>query len=183
MSSAIIPDWIASMDWESFGMTSPSKDDRCQVLFICTGNSCRSQMAEAMLNHLAPQRFMAFSAGSHPAGYVHPLAVEVLGRMGIEAPDARSKGWDEFADVPMDVIITVCDHAAAEPCPVWPGRPATAHWSIPDPSAAWGAPEERLAYARQVGDFIRRHVEQLIALPPDRRTPEALAAIHEEISL
>lgn len=111
------------------------------VLFLCTGNSARSIMAEALLNHLGNSRFRAFSAGSTPTGLVNPLAISTLERHGIDVNNLRSKSWDEFAAadaVPMQYMITVCDRAAGEPCPVWPGRSATAHWSIEDPAGAEG---------------------------------------------
>ena len=109
------------------------------VLFLCTGNSARSIMAESYLNHISNGKFRAFSAGSFPKGTVNPLAIQTLRAQSIEIGEARSKSWDEFAksDAPkMDLVITVCDNAAGEVCPIWPGAPSKAHWSFPDPSGA-----------------------------------------------
>lgn len=113
-----------------------------RVLFLCTGNSARSIMAEAILNHRGGGRFQAFSAGSFPKGAVHPLAIDTLRRNDIPAENLRSKSWSEFATAgqpPIDFVITVCDHAAREACPVWPGQPITAHWGIADPAAVEGS--------------------------------------------
>lgn len=122
------------------------------VLFLCTGNSARSILAEAYLNAAGRGRFVAYSAGSRPAGKVNPFALELLREQRIGTEGLRSKSWDEFArpGAPgMDFIFTVCDNAAGEACPVWPGRPATAHWSIDDPAAAQGSDEEkRKAFVR-----------------------------------
>lgn len=119
--------------------------DCYNVLFVCTGNSARSLLAEALANSLGHGRLRAFSAGSKPAGHIHPQAERLLQSTGLDTSSLRSKSWDEFAgpDAPeMDLIITVCDRAAGEACPVWPGHPLTAHWSVPDPVAASGSPED-----------------------------------------
>ena len=134
------------------------------VLFLCTGNSARSIMAEAVLNHLdaGRGRFKAFSAGSHPKGQVHPLALETLTRNGLPASGFRSKSWDEFAtpDAPkMDFVFTVCDQAAAEICPVWPGHPLTANWAIPDPAAAEGTDDDKRRAFREALMLLRRRIE------------------------
>src|SRR5207244_404026 len=118
------------------------------VLFVCTGNSARSIIAEALLNHRGSGRFRAYSAGSHPVGRVNPLALDVLAQQGVSTDGLRSKSWDEFAAPAapsMDMIYTVCDAAAQEVCPVWPGHPVTKHWGLPDPAAAHGSDDERRA--------------------------------------
>ena len=116
------------------------------VLFLCTGNSARSIMAEALINYWGKGRFSGLSAGSHPKGEVHPMALEVLERNGLPVEGLRSKSWDEFAapgPARLDFVFTVCDHAAQEACPTWPGQPMTAHWGIVDPAAAEGSDEDK----------------------------------------
>jgi arsenate reductase (thioredoxin) len=154
------------------------------VLFLCTGNSARSILAEALLNQLGVGRFRAFSAGSHPKGVVNPWTLTILREAGLPAAGLRSKSWDEFAapDTPrMDLVVTVCDDAAGEICPIWPGQPITAHWGIPDPAATAGDDQAmRRAFGAALA-AMRRRVQHLVALPTgaDRA---ALAARAREIA-
>lgn len=140
------------------------------ILFLCTANSARSIMAEAAANDPAIGRglFRAFSGGSAPGGRVHPFALAVLEQHGIATGGLRSKSWDEFAapGAPaIDAVITVCDRAASEPCPIWPGHPATAHWGVPDPAAAGGTEEEKRRAFRRAFDTLRGRIERLAATP------------------
>jgi arsenate reductase len=138
------------------------------VLFLCTGNSARSILAEGLLNELGRGRFRAFSAGSHPKGSVHPLALQALRALRIPTDGFRSKAWDEFAapGAPvMDFVFTVCDQAAGEVCPVWPGQPMTAHWGMPDPAAVEGSDEVKARAFRDAAVTLKRRIELLIALP------------------
>jgi len=138
------------------------------VLFLCTGNSARSIMAEALLNFRGQGRFRAFSAGSHPRGEVHPLAIETLDRHGVPIGEVRSKSWDEFAAPeapPLDFVFTVCDRAAAEVCPIWPGQPMTAHWGVPDPAAVEGSDEEKRKQFRATAVTLKRRIDLMLALP------------------
>ena len=153
-----------------------------RVLFLCTGNCCRSQMAEALLRHLGGDRFIAHSAGSDPAGFVHPLAINAMAEMGISVEGQRSKSWDEFADEPHDIVLTLCDSAAGAPCPTWPGHPATAHWGLPDPSFARGGDKDRLAAAMTVARQLRNRIERMTALPLDALTPSQLRAELQRIA-
>jgi arsenate reductase (thioredoxin) len=140
------------------------------VLFLCTGNSARSILAEGLLTKHGTGRFKAYSAGSHPTGRVHPMALERLAQEGIVLPDARSKSWDEFARPdapPLDLVITVCDSAAGEVCPILPGQPITAHWGVPDPAAVKGSEgEQRLAFA-QAFNILERRVVLFTSLPTE----------------
>jgi arsenate reductase len=139
-----------------------------QILVLCTGNSARSILAEALLNRHGVGRVAAHSAGSHPKGAVHPLALQLLREQGLPAAAMRSKSWDEFASPSapeLDIIITVCDNAAGEMCPIWRGRPLTAHWGIEDPAAATGTEEQRMAAFRKAYDELDERVRALFALP------------------
>ena len=117
-----------------------------------------------MLRQLGGDRFIAVSAGSHPCGFVHPLAIETLRVMGMPHEGRVSKSWEEFAGRPLDAVITLCDAAAQETCPVWPGHPLTAHWSLPDPVQHPGTPEERLRFARSIGERLRSKIAALVEL-------------------
>lgn len=129
------------------------------VLVLCTGNSCRSVMAETLINRLGAGRYKAVSAGSNPAGYVHPKSIETLKRHGIEAGQPRSKSWDEFEGTNFDLVITVCDSAAAESCLVFLGKHEKLHWSTPDPAAATGSEEEINAAFDEAFNMLRARIE------------------------
>lgn len=157
-------------------MTTP-----INVLFLCTHNSARSILAEALLNHLGKGRFVAYSAGSSPRPNQQPNAIglEVLAAAGIDTAGLRSKSWDEFAapGAPvMDLIITVCDNAAGEVCPIWPGHPANAHWGYPDPSAVAGGDDARRAAFHQTLRAMRQRLELLVALAPEKLAHSMLGA-------
>jgi len=146
-------------------------DKLVNVLFLCTHNSARSILAEAILNHIGRGRFMAYSAGSSPRDnqQPNPLGLRVLQNAGISVAGLCSKSWDEFGrmDAPkMDLVITVCDNAAGEVCPYWPGQPATAHWGYPDPSAGNGTEEQKLEAFRHTLLALKRRMELLVSLPP-----------------
>jgi arsenate reductase (thioredoxin) len=149
------------------------------VLFLCTGNSARSIFAESLLNHWGRGRFHGFSAGSFPRGEVHPMAVELLQRMILPAQNLRSKSWDEFAAPgapPIDFIFTVCDNAAGEVCPVWPGKPMAAHWGIADPAAAEGSDAEKAFAFRRALKELESRIKLFTSLPIeslDRMTLQA----------
>ena len=156
------------------------------VLVLCTGNSARSILAEALFNHLGGGRFTAYSAGSQPSGTVNPVALETLDRHGVPLPEARSKSWDEFAapGAPeMDFIFTVCASAAGEACPIWPGHPSTAHWGIADPAHVEPLAARREAFATAYRQLARR-IGAFVALPLETLSAQEIAAaarrIHEE---
>ena len=138
------------------------------VLFLCTGNSARSILAEAILNRRGKGRFQAFSAGSHPKGAVHPLALALLERKGLPTEGLRSKAWDDFAKLgapKFDFVFTVCDNAAAEVCPIWPGHPMTAHWGQPDPAAVEGTDLDKTNAFREAFRMLERRIDMFTSLP------------------
>jgi arsenate reductase len=138
------------------------------ILFLCTGNSARSILAEALLNHWGGGSFRAWSAGSYPTGRINPLALELLAHMKIPAVGARSKSWDEFAGpggVEFDFVITVCDKAAGETCPIWPGQPMTAHWGVDDPAAVTGSNAEKMLAFRDAFRALEHRIRIFISLP------------------
>jgi arsenate reductase len=143
-------------------------DKRYNVLFLCTGNSARSILAEAILNHRGSANFTAYSAGSHPSGIVRPEALRQLALANLPTEGLRSKSWDEFA-VPgaprMDFVFTVCDNAANEVCPFWPGQPMTAHWGIPDPAAIQGTPDQIDRGFKEAFTILSRRISLFLALP------------------
>ena len=141
------------------------------VLFLCTHNSARSIMAEAIVDYVGRGKFKGFSAGSHPASGPNPLALATLRHLGFSAENLRSKNWDEFAkpDVPaMDFVITVCDNAAGEVCPVWPGQPVLAHWGVEDPGELQGSDEEKSHEFVRVANVLKRWIELFTSLPVDK---------------
>ena len=141
------------------------------ALVICTGNSARSILAEGILHELGQGRFRAYSAGSQPKGEVHPLALATLERLHMPTTGYRSKSWDEFVapGAPVfDFIFTVCDNAAGEACPVWPGKPVSAHWGVPDPAAVEGSEEQRLKAFKDAALILRRRIELFLSLPLQR---------------
>lgn len=141
------------------------------ILFLCTGNSARSVLAEAYTNSRPENRFTAFSAGSHPKGQIHPLTLEALRNVDIATAGLRSRSWDEFAQSgapQMDFVITVCDSAAGEVCPVWPGQPISAHWSFADPATYEGSEAQKRTFFREIFRQIRARIDLLHALPLTR---------------
>jgi len=155
-------------------MTAPRSYN---VLFLCTGNSARSILAESLLNSLGKGRFRGFSAGSFPKGQVHPLALELLKRMDLPSEGLRSKSWDEFAAPgapPFDFIVTVCDNAAGEVCPIWPGKPMTAHWGIADPAAVEGSDADKAFAFRKALKEMETRIKLFIELPIESLDPLTL---------
>jgi protein-tyrosine-phosphatase len=138
------------------------------VLFLCTGNSARSILAESLVNHWGRGKFRGYSAGSHPKGQVHPIAVELLRKMKLPSEGLRSKSWDEFAVAgapPLDFVFTVCDNAAGEVCPYWPGQPMTAHWGVADPAAVEGPDVEKWLAFRRVFSQLENRIKIFTSLP------------------
>jgi arsenate reductase len=158
---------------------------RYNVLFLCTGNSARSIIAEASLNEMAKGRFMAFSAGSHPGGQVNPLVLDFLRRKGVSAQGARSKSWEEFSapGAPqMDFVITVCDSAAGEACPIWPGHPVTAHWGVEDPATYMDNPGKAEKVIEAAFRILRSRISLLLSLPVEKLDRLALQAKIRDIA-
>lgn len=138
------------------------------VLFLCTGNSARSILAESLVNHWGRGVFRGFSAGSHPKGAVHPIALSLLARLNLPTEGLRSKSWDEFAAPdaqPLDFVFTVCDNAAGEVCPYWPGQPVTAHWGLPDPAAVEGTDADKWAAFRTAFSTLENRIKIFLSLP------------------
>ena len=139
------------------------KSDTFKVLVLCTGNSCRSVMTEALINDLGRGRYQAWSAGSVPAGYVHPKSIETLNRHGINPGRPRSKSWNEFAEQSFELVITVCDQAAGESCPLFPGNPTKLHWTTPDPAKVTGSDANINAAFDKVFFMLKNHVEKILS--------------------
>jgi len=158
--------------------------NRYNVLFLCTGNSARSIFGEAILNGRGRPDFAAYSAGSHPSGFVHPQALEQIESAHLSTAGLRSKSWDEFAKAgapKMDFVFTVCDNAAKEVCPLWPGQPMTAHWGVPDPAAVTGTPEEIARAFRDAFTILQRRIELFLCLPLARLQKLAIQSEIEKI--
>lgn len=161
-------------------MASPPR----HILFLCTHNSARSILAEALATQLGQGRLQGHSAGSQPSGRVHPLALTILAEMDCRTTDLHSKSWTAFAGpgaMPMDIVITVCDSAFSEPCPAWPGRPATAHWSCRDPSWVEGDAQARMQAFRHAAELMSRRLQRLLALPLETMETVALRQALDEI--
>ncbi|HWM67742.1 MAG TPA: arsenate reductase ArsC [Steroidobacteraceae bacterium] len=154
------------------------------VLFLCTGNSARSILAESLLNHWGRGKFRGFSAGSFPKAQVHPLALDLLNRMNLPVANLRSKSWDEFAApgaTPLHFIFTVCDNAAGEVCPVWPGKPITAHWGIADPAAVEGTAADKALAFRKAFEELESRIKLFTPIPIQGSDPAQLKSQLEEI--
>ncbi len=159
------------------------------VLFLCTGNSARSIMAEKLLDHWGKGRFKAFSAGSYPNGTVNPYAINTIAHRGLSTEGLRSKSWDEFTtvDAPhLDFVFTVCDNAAGETCPYWPGQPMTAHWGVEDPAAVDGTDEEKTEAFRKASNYLENRIKLFISLPIEKldhiKIKEELDAIGKTVA-
>ena len=158
-----------------------SDEKRFKVLFLCTGNSARSILAESLLRKTDRRRFESFSAGSHPKGEVHPLALRLLSEVyRIDASEARSKSWEEYRDIQFDFVITVCDNAR-ESCPYWPGQPIVAHWGLPDPADFDGPEEEQYALFKDAARILARRIELFCNLPFEKLDRLRLEQLTREI--
>ena len=170
---------------QPFGSRKANMSEKIyNVLFLCTGNSARSILAEVQLNALGRGKFKAYSAGSHPNGTVNPFAIEFLKSNGFSTDGLRSKSWDEFAaaDAPvMDYVITVCDQAAGEQCPFWPGQPMSAHWGVFDPAAVQGTDEQKSRAFRDTAAIMRKRIELFVSLPAASLDRMSLKARMDEI--
>ena len=163
---------------------APSHDRNYNVLFLCTGNSARSILAEALIDHWGHSQFKGYSAGSFPKGSVHPLAIELLEKLDLRTDGLRSKSWDEFVrpGAPiMDFVFTVCDQAAGEVCPVWPGQPITAHWGIPDPASIVGSRPTRRQAFRDAFRVLENRIKLFASLRPEKLDRLSLKRAVDEI--
>ena len=163
-------------------MSQPSRP--FNVLFLCTGNSARSIIAESILNQVGAGRFVAYSAGSHPTGRVNPFALEYLRVNRMPTDDLRSKDWNEFAQPgspPLDFVFTVCDNAAGEVCPIWPGQPMTAHWGVPDPAAVEGSDDQKRKAFSSTGHVLLNRIRLFVSLPIAKLDRLSLARRLEDI--
>lgn len=171
---------LVDIPYRNWRNREASMDSSYKVLFLCTGNSCRSILAEAILNTVGKGRFEAFSAGSRPAGYVHPQALACLNHNRVPVDHPASKTWDEFAATPFDLVVTVCDNAAGETCPIFPGAPHKVHWGLPDPALATGSDAEVAEVFQKVYEALHAHLSEFV-----RRTEAAegrsVAEIAEEL--
>lgn len=152
-----------------------------KILFLCTGNSARSIMAEYFMQRIGKGRFEAYSAGAMPSGTVNPFAIDYLKSCNIDASDAKSKSWDEFKDIHFDFVITVCDNAK-ESCPVWPGQPVVAHWGSEDPAAAEGSDDDKRQTFKRIGIEIQRRIELFCSLPLEKMDKLKLQEVTSNIT-
>jgi arsenate reductase len=173
-SAAIVGDILSSTEYYRRYSSTLMAAPHYSVLFLCTGNSCRSIMAEALLNEVGKALFRAYSAGSNPAGFVHPQALACLTRNRIPAVHPHSKLWDNFADTRLDLLVTVCDNAAREACPVYPGAPIRMNWAVPDPALAEGSDAEVAEVFQTVFEGLRTHIELFVKSVTDN--PDAKLA-------